>query len=378
MPDSRLPGDPAPPVSPSGPSPGTPSGPSPGTPSGPSPGTPAGRATIADVARAAGVHASTVSRALNPATRGMVTEAVALRVAQAAERLGWRPSALAAGLRTRKSRTIGILVPDLVNPIFPPIVRAAETLLAAQGYATLVANTDNDPAREEMLISRMAEHLVDGLMLASVAEGTRAIELCARWSIPAVLINRRLPGATTSAVTNDDRHGIGLAVAHLVALGHRRIAHLAGPPGVSTAIDRREGFVDALRAAGLAPAAMVDAAGYTRAAGQAAMERLLAGPGFTAVVVANDMLCLGVYDVLQGRGLRAGADLSVTGFNDMPFVDLIDPPLTTIRIQHAAMGREAAETLLAEIAEPATPRRDTRLVPELIIRASTRAAKQES
>lgn len=359
MPDSRLPGDPAPPLP------------------------PPGRATIADVARAAGVHASTVSRALNPATRGMVTEAVALRVAQAAERLGWRPSALAAGLRTRKSRTIGILVPDLVNPIFPPIVRAAETLLAAQGYATLVANTDNDPAREEMLISRMAEHLVDGLMLASAAEGTRAIELCARWSIPAVLINRRLPGVATSAVTNDDRHGIGLAVGHLVALGHRRIAHLAGPPGVSTAIDRREGFFEALRAAGLEPAAVVDASGYTRAAGQVAMQALLAGPSltmpaFTAVVVANDMLCLGVYDVLQGCGLRAGADLSVTGFNDMPFVDLIDPPLTTIRIQHAAMGREAAEALLAEIAEPATPRRDTRLTPELIIRASTRAAKQES
>ncbi|WP_203071405.1 LacI family DNA-binding transcriptional regulator [Falsiroseomonas ponticola] len=356
MPQRRLPRDPGPPAA-----------------SAPS----CGRATIADVARAAGVHASTVSRALNPATRGMVTEAVVERVAQAAAALGWRPSALAAGLRTRRSRTIGILVPDLVNPIFPPIVRAAETLLAAQGYATLVANTDNDPAREEMLISRMAEHLVDGLMMASAAEGTHAIELCARFGIPAVLINRRLPGASTSAVTNDDRHGIGLAVAHLVGLGHRRIAHLAGPPGVSTAIDRREGFLEALRAAGLEPAAMVDAAGYTRAAGQAAMRALLAGPGFTALVVANDMLCLGVYDVLQGSGLRAGADLSVTGFNDMPFVDLIDPPLTTIRIQHAAMGREAAEALLAEIAEPAAPRRDTRLVPELVIRASTRAPKQD-
>lgn len=343
---------------------------------------PAGRATIADVARAAGVHASTVSRALNPATRGMVTEAVALRVAEAADRLGWRPSALAAGLRTRRSRTIGILVPDLVNPIFPPIVRAAESLLAAQGYATLVANTDNDPAREEMLISRMAEHVVDGLMMASAAEGTHAIELCARFGIPTVLINRRLPGATTSAVTNDDRHGIGLAVSHLVALGHRRIAHLAGPRGVSTAIDRREGFLEALRAAGLDPGPVVDAAGYTRAAGRVAMEALLAGPGFTAasftaLVAANDMLCLGVYDVLRARGLRAGVDLSVTGFNDMPFVDLIDPPLTTIRIQHAAMGREAAEALLAEIAEPAAPRRDTRLVPELVIRASTRAPRQE-
>ena len=338
---------------------------------------PSPRATIADVARAAGVHASTVSRALNPATRGMVTEAVVARVAEVADRLGWRPSALAAGLRTRRSRTIGILVPDLVNPIFPPIVRAAETLLAAQGYATLVANTDNDAAREELLINRMAEHLVDGLMLASAAEGSRAIGLCARWRIPAVLINRRLPGVDCSAVTNDDRHGIGLAVAHLLALGHRRIAHLAGPPGVSTAIDRRAGFFESLGQAGLAPAAVVDAEAYTRDAGRAAMERLLDGPAFTAVVVANDMLCLGVYDVLKARGLRAGPDLSVTGFNDMPFVDLIDPPLTTIRIQHAAMGREAAETLLAAIAEPEAAMRDVRLMPELVVRASTAPFRQE-
>lgn len=339
----------------------------------------AGRATIADVARAAGVHASTVSRALNPTTRGMVTEAVVTRVAEAAEQLGWRPSALAAGLRTKRSRTIGILVPDLVNPIFPPIVRAAETLLAAQGYATLVANTDNDPAREELLINRMAAHLVDGLMLASAAEGTRAIELCARWRIPAVLINRRLPGASASAVTNDDRHGIGLAVAHLAALGHRRIAHLAGPAGVSTAIDRRTGFRAAMRAAGLDPSSVpIQAAtAYTREAGRVAMTKLLEGPGFTAVVAANDMLCLGVYDALERAGLRVGADVSVTGFNDMPFVDRIHPALTTVRIQHAEMGSQAAELLLGEIADPGTARRDIRLVPELVVRSSTAPPRQD-
>lgn len=337
------------------------------------------RATIADVARAAGVHASTVSRALNPATRGMVTEAVAARVDAAAARLGWRPSALAAGLRTRRSRTIGILVPDLINPIFPPILRAAEDVLAPSGYATLVANTDNDPAREELLIRRMADHLADGLMLASAAEGTRALALCAQFRIPAVLINRRLPGAARraappcSAVTNDDRRGIALATAHLVALGHRRIAHLAGPPGVSTAIDRRAGFRSALRAAGLdaAAAPVVAAAAYTVQAGRAAMARLLDGPPVTAVVAANDMLCLGAYDALAAAGLRPGADISVTGFNDMPFVDRICPALTTVRIRHAEMGRQAAALLLAEMADPTSPRQDVRLLPELVVRAST-------
>jgi len=332
------------------------------------------RATIADVARAAGVHASTVSRSLNPTQRGMVTEAVAQRVVAAADALGWRPSPLAAGLRTRRSRTIGLLVPDLVNPIFPPIVRAAETALAAAGYATLIANTDNDPAREALLIGRMAAHLVDGLMLASVAEGTQALALAARHGIPAVLINRGLPGATVPAVVNDDAAGIGLAVAHLVALGHRRIAHLAGPPGVSTAIDRRQGFVAAMAAAGLAEGPIRAAAAYSIAAGAAATQALLAGPPFTAIVAANDMLCLGAYDALAAAGRAVGGDVALTGFNDMPFVDRICPPLTTVRIQHAAMGTEAAALLIAAMAEPTAPPRQIRLAPTLIVRGSTGVA----
>jgi LacI family transcriptional regulator len=330
------------------------------------------RATIADVAAAAGVHASTVSRALNPATRGMVTEAVAARVAEVAQQLGWQPSKLAAGLRTRRSRTIGILVPDLVNPVFPPIVRAAESRLAEAGYATLIANTDMDPAREALLIERMAAQMVDGLMLASAARGSGAIELCRRWGIPTVLINRRLPGAGLSAVINDDARGMALAVRHLVSLGHRRIAHLGGPAGVSTATDRRNGFRAALREAGLTgEPPIVAAEAYTEAAGQRAMRRLLDGPPFTAVAVANDMLCLGVYDALSQAGLAVGRDVSVTGFNDMPFVDRIAPPLTTVRIQHAEMGRRGAEQLLAEMADPDTPHREMRLEPVLVVRGST-------
>jgi LacI family transcriptional regulator len=335
------------------------------------------RATIADVAEAAGVHPSTVSRALNPATRAMVTEAVAVRVAEAAERLGWRPSTLAAGLRTRRSLTIGILVPDLVNPVFPPIVRAAEMRLEAAGYATLIANTDNDPAREILLIERMAARLVDGLMLASAARGSGALELCARWKIPTVLINRRLPGSGVSAVVNDDRHGMALAVRHLAGLGHRRIAHIAGPPDVSTAIDRLAGFRSALAAAGLdgGGAPVVAAEAYSRAAGRAAMAQLLRGPPVTAVAVANDMLCLGVYDALEEAGLAVGTDVSVTGFNDMPFVDRICPALTTVRIQHAEMGGRAAELLVAEMTEPDADRQEILLEPELVIRRSTAAPR---
>jgi LacI family transcriptional regulator len=331
------------------------------------------RVTIADVARAAGVHPSTVSRALNPTTRDMVTQAVAARVAEVADRLGWRPSAVAAGLRTRKSRTIGILVPDLVNPVFPPIVRAAEARLAEAGYVALLANTDTDAAREALLIERMAAHLVDGLMLASAASGSRALELCERLRIPVVLINRRLPDACVPAVVNDDRRGMALAVRHLVDLGHTHIGHIAGPPGVSTAADRQAGFLAALAAAGLddRPAPIVAADAYTAAAGRLAMERLLATHRFSAVAVANDMLCLGAYDALAAAGLAVGTDISVTGFNDMPFVDRISPPLTTVRIQHAEMGRQAAKVLIAEMANGTPMSRDIVLEPELVVRSSS-------
>ena len=328
------------------------------------------RTTITDVARAAGVHPSTVSRALNPATRGMVTDAVAQRVMAAAEQLGWRPSALAAGLRTRRSRTIGILVPDLVNPVFPPIVRAAEARFAEAGYVALVANTDTDPSREALLIERMAAHLVDGLILASAAQGSRALELCARWGIPVVLINRKLPAAGVPAVVNDDVRGMMLAVRHLAALGHRRIAHIAGPPGVSTAMDRRRGFELAAADAGIGADIIVTAPAYTEAAGRHATEEVLRGPPVTAIAAANDMLCLGVYEALAATGLRVGRDMSVTGFNDMPFVDRISPPLTTVRIQHAEMGRQAADVLLAELGGAPTPARDIMLEPLLVVRDS--------
>lgn len=334
------------------------------------------RVTIADVARAAGVHPSTVSRALNPGTRGLVTQAVATRVAEAADRLGWRPSAVAAGLRTRKSRTIGILVPDLVNPVFPPIVQAAEARLAEAGYVAILANTNMDAAREALLIERMSGHLVDGIMLASAASGSTSLELCAALRIPVVLINRRLSDARVPVVVNDDRRGMGMAVNHLLALGHRRIGHIGGPPGVSTAADRQAGFLAALAAAGLTndPLPIVSADAYTAAAGRRAMEQLLAGHRCSAVAVANDMLCLGVYDALAAAGLRVGVDISVTGFNDMPFVERISPALTTIRIQHAEMGRQAAEILLAEMTSSRSAPREIVLEPQLVVRSSSAPA----
>jgi LacI family transcriptional regulator len=329
------------------------------------------RTTIADVAREAGVHPSTVSRALDPAGRHRISEDVAARVVAAAERLGYRPSALAAGLRSGRSQTIGVLVPDLTNPVFPPIVQAIEAALAAAGYVVLLAGTGGDAARERLLIERMAAQGADGLILASAAAGTEAATLAARLGLPAVLVNRRLPGAALPAVVSEDAAGMRLAVRHLVSLGHRQLAHLGGPRGVATAADRLRGFRDALREAGLAPAGVTAASAYTREAGREAVRALLASERFTALACANDLLAVGALDALREARLRVPRDVSLTGFNDMPLLDLLDPPLTTVRIQHAAMGEQAAGLLLGALRGEAGAQRAIRLPPALVLRAST-------
>jgi len=335
-----------------------------------------GRPNIADVARLAGVHASTVSRALDPAARHRISAAVAERVAAAAEQLGYRPSALAAGLRSGRSHTVGVLVPDLTNPVFPPIVQAIEAALAGAGYVTLLASTEADPAKEALLIRRMAAQGADGIILASAATGSPAPEAAARLGLPLVLVNRRLPGAQLPTIVSEDAAGIRLAVEHLLDLGHRRIAHLAGPPGVATAADRLRGLRAALRAAGLAPVAVARARAYTRRAGADAARALLkpGRPAFTAIVAANDLLALGAYDALRAAGLPVAAVVSVTGFNDMPMADLVDPPLTTVRIQHAGMGRAAAEAMLARLRGEAASGL-ARLPATLIRRGSTAAPR---
>ncbi len=338
---------------------------------------PRAKVTIHDVAKAVGVHPSTVSRVLNAATRHMVTAEIAERVTRAAQSLGYRPNAFAHSLRTRRSNTIGVLIPDIQNPVFPPILRGIEDRLAAAGYTAIIANTDSQ-ADDGMILERMLGRRVDGLILATARRKDPTIERCVTEDIPVVLINRTIKGAARiTAVVNDDPAGIALTVAHLAGLGHRRIAHIAGPQDLSTGRERQRGFIQAMKREGLTPdpALIAVAEAFSERAGQTALLSLLdRGRKFTAVVAANDLLALGCYDALTARGLRCPQQLSITGFNDMPFVDKLSPPLTTVRIQHYEMGVRAAKALLERIKEPGSARVDVRLEPSLVVRGSTAKA----
>ncbi len=330
--------------------------------------------TLRDVAEAAGVHAATASRALNPATRGLVNADTARRVIKVAESLGYRPNPMARGLKTAKSGTVGLVIPDLTNPLFPPIVRGIEEVLEPAGYSGLIVNTDNDPGREQNQVELLRSRQVEGLIVATALVDHPLLEKLHRERVLMVMVNRRPDGIDVPSITPDDATGVALAVRHLADLGHRRIAHVAGPSNTSTGVVRARAFRSTIRDLGLDddPRLTATCDHWSEAAGAEALRGMLdADLGFTAVVAGNDLIALGCYDVFAERGMSCPEDMSVVGFNDMPFLDKLRPPLTTIAIPHQQIGAEAARLLLDAIAEPERPARSVLLPLALVVRGST-------
>jgi LacI family transcriptional regulator, galactose operon repressor len=335
--------------------------------------------TLRDVARSAAVHPATASRALNPETRSLVNEQTARRVTAVAEELGYRPNSIARGLKTNRSHTIGVLIPDITNPLFPPIVRGIEDGLEEAGYTPLIANTDNDPEREEIDLQAMRARRVDGFIAATARSDHAVLDEIVGAGPPVVLVNRTLDEGTLPAVLGDDERGVRLAVEHLRDLGHRQIAHLAGSQAVSTGRRRLDGFRTAMRELGLEPDEQLILFSNAFTEGEGArlcMELLDPTRQFTALVAGNDLMALGCYDVVEQRGLDCPRDVSIVGFNDMPFADRFNPPLTTIRIPHYEIGLRAAELLLQSLREPPLEPPQALLQPELVVRGSTAPASR--
>jgi LacI family transcriptional regulator len=335
--------------------------------------------TIRDVARVAKVHPGTVSRALNAETRALVNEETAERVLRAAEELGYRPNPIARGLKTNRSYAIGVLIPDITNPLFPPILRGIEDRLDEAGYTSLIVNTDNDAVREHRHLEAMRARQVDGVISATARLDRELLAEVAAAGTPLVLVNRSLEDGSVPSVAVNDRQGIRLAVQHVAGLGHRRIGHVAGPQNISTGHRRYVGFLEAMTAAGLArPGAHVRfSTSFTEAEGARVCAELLDASGdLTAIVAANDLLALGCYDTLEDRGLRCPEDISVVGFNDMPFVDRLRPPLSTVRIPQREIGEVAADLMLRRLADDRYAAREILLEPTLVVRGSTVAPSE--
>ena len=338
--------------------------------------------TIRDVARLAEVHPGTVSRALNEQTRALVNQETAERVLRAAEELGYRPNPIARGLKTNRSYTVGVLIPDLTNPLFPPIMRGIEDRLGEAGYTLLIVNTDNDPERERSHMEAMRARQVDGFIAATARLDVELLAEVAgrrdaRWcSSTAASRTARCP-----AVTVDDRQGIALAVDHVVGLGHRRIGHVAGPQNVSTGHRRYLGFLEAMGAAGLerVPAsgsasrdAFTEAEG-ARACDRAARARAAADRDRRRQRPAGDRL------LRRARGARAplpGGRLDRRLQRHAvrrPSAPAADAPCGCRSARSARWPRTCCSSSLVDGTQPA---REILLEPTLVVRGSTAPAPE--
>ena len=329
--------------------------------------------TIKDVARVARVNPATVSKALR-GLPGKVSQETRERIEQVARELGYRHNAVAATLRTRRSDLIGVIVPDLGNPLFGPLVQGLERQLREGGWMSVVVQPPEDPSSRRAVITTLAARQVAGLIISSAESDDPMLGAAAEMGIPLVLVNRGLNERRFSCVVNDDRESVMLVLDHLRALGHTRIAHLAGPMSSSTGRGRRQAFEALMSKIPGAQGTVVDASAFTREAGFAAMQSLLArrrARRATAVFAANDLIAVGALDALRQAGLRVPEDISVVGHNDMPLVDMIAPPLTTVRIPLARMSDHAAALLREHLADPNLPPTQRVLTPTLVVRAST-------
>lgn len=333
--------------------------------------------TLREVASEAGVHVSTASRALNPATRSIVNDKTAKRVLAAAERLGYRPHPLARGLRTNRTLTVGITVPDLLNPVFPLLFAGAEASLRGEGYSLLVGAGD-DPANLIAASGVLLDRHVDGLIMGNAHIHSSLPQTASNQAVPTVLVNRTTDSITAPSIACDDHAGIGLIVRHLVELGHTAIAHITGPQDISNGVIRRQAFVAWMHSEGLdTPSELIaETVGFHTDQGRDACERLLdSGEHFTAIVAANDLIALGCYDALAERGIKVPDEVSVTGYDDMVFIDRVYPPLTTVSVPFYEMGALAGRVMLSlltseeGVAGAATT--STWLRPHLEVRGST-------
>ncbi len=333
------------------------------------------RITLKEVADAAGVHMSTASRALNEQTRDVVNAETVARVLKAARKLGYTPNPLARGLRTNRTMTVGMIIPDIENPLFGPIIAGAEARLGSDGYSLLIADADlKDQASVARVIETLIERRSDGLILATSARSDPSVAELANRNVATVLVNRTADASPLPSIVGDDHEGIGLVVQHLVDMGHTEIGHISGPQTMSTGHGRYQAFLSWTQSLGVdvAPTAIEEAEWYRVEAGlQAAL--LERRPDITAIVCANDLLAMGAYRAVRQKGLRVGADVAITGYNDTPLLDLLEPPLTSVRVPYRQMGSEAAGLLISMLSSDngsGSPV-SLRLTPTLSIRGSS-------
>ncbi len=333
--------------------------------------------SIKDIARLAHVSHPTVSRALQNSP--LVNAETAAKIRKIAEEQGYRASAVARGLVTRRTRTIALLVTMLDDPFSSAVACGVAETAADRGYAVLLANAHADPERERRAIEELAERRVDGIVVTSSRVGALYLLLLKALDVPIVLVNDQYPGELVHAVTIANQEGMRAATEHLIELGHRRIAYLGDRNGYQSDAARRAGYKAALARAGIgfAPELAVEGDGRPDAEMEAVHALLRLNTPPTAVCCYNDMTALGAMRAIRARGLRVPQDVSVTGFDDLFFAAYLAPALTTVRQPMRQMGQMAMENLF-KLMSGQDSAAQMKIEAELIVRGSTaKAPKRE-
>jgi LacI family transcriptional regulator len=328
-----------------------------------------GAVSIRDVAAAAGVSVATVSRVLSPATAEVpMRKETRDRVVRAIDELGYRPNDLARALLQHRTSAIGLVVPDISNPYYPPLVRGVEDVASSHGYRVVLCNTDRDPAKITGYLDTLIKTRVDGIVVAGGgwADVPDRTAVLGRYRTGLVAVGRHL--TSHPSVRIDNVAASRAAAEHLIGLGHRRITFVGGPASSTTVQDRAQGFRDALKASGLAGLAPAVRYGdFTEESGYAlAREILRLSRPPTALLCANDRVALGAYAAAADTARRIPDDVSVVGFDDTPIARYVRPTLTTVAIPTYEMGSAAMRLLLAQFGgddgAPALETMPTRLV----------------
>jgi LacI family repressor for deo operon, udp, cdd, tsx, nupC, and nupG len=337
------------------------------------------RTRLTDLAEQAGVSTATVSRVLNG--KNGVSPSTRQAVLAALDVLGYeRPEKL----RTRSAGLVGLVVPELSNPVFPAFAQVIESMLAERGYTPLLCTQSPGGTTEDQYVEMLLEHEVDGIVFVSglhadtSASQERYHRLRSR-GLPIVLVNGFVEGIDAPFISPDDSASMDLAMGHLVSLGHKSIGLAIGPDRFVPAQRKVVGFAANLqRHLGITDAAShVVTTLFTVEGGQAAASELIAS-GHTAIVCGSDLMALGAIRAARSRGLRVPDDISIVGYDDSPLIAFTDPPLTTVRQPVRAMGEAAVSALITEIGGNRAPRTELLFHPELIVRGSTGAAPLQS
>jgi LacI family transcriptional regulator len=328
--------------------------------------------TIKDVARHAGVSTMTVSRVVNKS--GYASGDTRARVEQAVAELGYVPNAVARHLRSKRTRTVALVLSDITNPFFTTIARGVEDVAAARNFAVMFCNTDESEVEENEYLQMLIERQIDGVLLVPSGSSPEPFRLLGSHNVPLVVLDRRVSSATFDEVRSDSEAGAYQLVRHLLELGHRRIAMLSGQRTISTSADRIAGYERALKEAGIPiDPALIRNDGFAVAAGRSAARKVLATrPRPTAIFAGNNFIAFGAIRAIRDIGLLVPEDVSLVCFDDVPDEWAIDPFMTCIVQDAYSMGRRAAELLLTRLTSDRPTKPRSIILPiKLVVRRSS-------